>query len=63
MGHPTFRKNTVRIYKTLILVITPYIQETFYVFSRNSAHPIDFHDSLSASGTQNAKPVTFDLSK
>ena len=63
MGRPIFRKNTVRIHKTLILVITVSLQETFYVFSCNSAHPIDFHESLSASGKHNAKPVTFDLSK
>ena len=59
MGHPIFRKNTVRIYKTLILVLAASLQETFIVFSCDSAHTIDFHESLSASGMQNAKPVTY----
>ena len=36
---------------------TASLKETFCVFSCISAHPIDFYESLSASGMQNAKRV------
>ena len=58
-GTPFSEKNTVRIYETLILLITVSIQQTFCIFSCNSAHPMDLHESLSASDTQNTKPATY----
>ena len=38
---------------------TASLQETFCIFSSIFANPIDFHESLSASGMQNAKPTTY----
>ena len=38
---------------------TAYLQETFCIFSSISANPIDFYESLSVSGMQNAKPATY----